>query len=65
MDESSILKELADAVVACDPPRAKKAAEAALSAGMDPVKAINEASRDAFFHFLSSAKKSFSLGFPN
>ena len=42
MDESSILKELADAVVACDPPRAKKAAETALSAGMDPVKAINE-----------------------
>jgi len=42
MDESSILKELADAVVACDPPRAKKAAETALAAGMDPVKAINE-----------------------
>lgn len=42
MDESSILKELADAVIACDPPRAKKAAEAALSAGMDPVKSINE-----------------------
>ena len=42
MDESSILKELADAVVACDPPRAKKAAETALSAGMDPVKAIND-----------------------
>ncbi len=42
MDESSILKELADAVVACDPPRAKKAAETALAEGMDPVKAINE-----------------------
>ncbi len=42
MDESSILKELADAVVACNPPRAKKAAETALAEGMDPVKAINE-----------------------
>ena len=42
MDEKSILKELADAVVACDPPRAKRAAETALSEGMDPVRAINE-----------------------
>ena len=42
MDENAILKELADAVVACDPPRAKKAAETALDAGVDPVKAINE-----------------------
>lgn len=42
MDEKAILKELADAVVACDPPRAKAAAETALKEGMDPVKAINE-----------------------
>lgn len=42
MDESSILRELADAVVACNPPRAKKAAETALAEGMDPVRAINE-----------------------
>ncbi len=42
MDEASILKELSDAVIACDPPRAKKAAETALAEGMDPVKAINE-----------------------
>ena len=27
MDEKAILKELADAVIACDPPRAKAAAE--------------------------------------
>ena len=26
---------------------------------------INEFTRDAFFHFLNSAKHSFSLGFPN
>jgi corrinoid protein of di/trimethylamine methyltransferase len=42
MDEKAILKELADAVIACDPPRAKAAAESALKEGMDPVKAINE-----------------------
>ena len=42
MDEKAILKELADAVIACDPPRAKAAAETALKEGMDPVTAINE-----------------------
>ena len=42
MDEKAILKELADAVIACDPPRAKAAAEMALKEGMDPVTAINE-----------------------
>ena len=42
MDEKAILKELADAVIACDPPRAKAAAETAMKEGMDPVTAINE-----------------------
>ncbi|MDN5357605.1 MAG: dimethylamine corrinoid protein [Candidatus Methanomethylophilaceae archaeon] len=42
MDEEALLKELADAVIACNPVRAKEAAEAALEAKMDPVKAINE-----------------------
>lgn len=36
------MKELADAVVACDPERAHKAAEKALVEGVDPVVAINE-----------------------
>ena len=40
--KQEILKELADAVVACDPVRSRKAAEAALAASMDPVEAINE-----------------------
>lgn len=40
--KQEILKELADAVVACDPVRSRKAAEAALAARMDPVEAINE-----------------------
>ncbi|MDO5853875.1 MAG: cobalamin-dependent protein [Thermoplasmata archaeon] len=42
MDKEKILKELADSVVACDPPRAKAAAETALAEGLDPVEAINE-----------------------
>lgn len=42
MDKEKILKELADAVIACEPPRAKAAAEEALRQGMDPVEAINE-----------------------
>ena len=42
MEKEAFLKELADSVVACDPPRAKKAAEDALAAGLDPVEAINE-----------------------
>jgi len=41
MNEEEILKELADAVVACNPERSKKAAQKALAMHMDPVKAIN------------------------
>jgi methanogenic corrinoid protein MtbC1 len=41
MSEEKILKELADAVVACNPERSKKAAEKALAEGLDPIKAIN------------------------
>ena len=42
MDKQVLLKELADAVIACDPERAKKAAEEALKEKLDPVEAINE-----------------------
>ncbi|MFA6804441.1 MAG: cobalamin-dependent protein [Candidatus Methanomethylophilaceae archaeon] len=42
MDKQALLKELADAVIACDPERAKKAAEEALKEKLDPVEAINE-----------------------
>ncbi len=42
MEKEALLKELADAVVACEPERAKAAAEKALEEGLDPVTAINE-----------------------
>ena len=42
MSKEEILKELADAVVACKPVRSKAAAEKALEEGLDPVEAINE-----------------------
>ncbi len=42
MDKSECLKQLADAVVACHPEEARKAAEQALKEGLDPVEAINE-----------------------
>lgn len=41
MEREKILKELADAVVACHPEDAKAAAERALKEGLDPVDAIN------------------------
>lgn len=42
MGVNEILKELADAVVACEPERARAAAEKALAEKEDPVEAINE-----------------------
>ena len=42
MGVNEILKELADAVVACEPERARAAAEKALAEKVDPVEAINE-----------------------
>lgn len=42
MTVEEILKELADAVVACEPERARAAAEKALAEKVDPVLAINE-----------------------
>lgn len=42
MDRKALLKELADAVVACAPERATEAAKTALREGMDPIEAINE-----------------------
>lgn len=42
MTQEEILKELADAVVACQPERARAAAENALAEGVDPVIAIND-----------------------
>lgn len=42
MGKEELLKELADAVVACQPERSKAAAENALAQGLDPVEAINE-----------------------
>lgn len=42
MDRKVLIKELADAVVACDPERATEAAKTALKEGMDPIEAINE-----------------------
>ena len=42
MDKKALLKELADAVVACAPDRATVAARRALEEGLNPVEAINE-----------------------
>jgi len=42
MNKEEMLKELADAVIACDPKRSKRAAEQALKEGLDPVEAINK-----------------------
>lgn len=42
MDKKALLKELADAVVACAPDRATVAARRALEEGLSPVEAINE-----------------------
>ena len=42
MDKKALLKELADAVVACAPGRATVAARRALEVGLNPVEAINE-----------------------
>ena len=42
MDKKALLKELADAVVACSPDRATVAARRALEEGLNPVEAINE-----------------------
>ena len=42
MDRKALLKELADAVVACAPDRATVAARRALEEGLNPVEAINE-----------------------
>ena len=42
MGVNEILKDLADAVVACEPERARAAAEKALAEKVDPVEAINE-----------------------
>lgn len=42
MDKKALLKELADAVVACAPDRAIVAARRALEEGLNPVEAINE-----------------------
>ena len=42
MDKKALLKELADAVVACAPDRATGAARRALEEGLNPVEAINE-----------------------
>lgn len=42
MDKKALLKELADAVVACAPDRATVVARRALEEGLNPVEAINE-----------------------